>query len=91
MDVGKLDYRFVIYVVVSWFLEDVDCKKDELVDFKIIMLNVFRYVDYLCIFEKKLKNFEKIVMLLLGVGMYIYCIFFVFWCLFVFKKYLFCI
>lgn len=73
IDVGKLDYRFVIYVVVSWFLEDVDCKKDELVDFKIIMLNVFRYGDFLCIFEKKLKNFEKIVMLLLGVGMYIYC------------------
>lgn len=75
LDVGKLDYRFVIYVIVNWFVEDVDCKEDELFDFKMIMFKVFKYGDFLCIFEKKLKNFEKIVMLLLGVGMYIYCIF----------------
>lgn len=73
--VGKLDYRFVIYVIVSWFLEDVVCKDDELFGLKIMMLKVFRYVDFWCIFEKKVKNFEKIVMLLLGVGMKIYCIF----------------
>lgn len=69
LDVGKLDYRFVINVIVNWFLEDVDCKDDELFDFKMIMFKVFIYVDYLCRNEKKLKNFEKIVMLLLGVGL----------------------
>lgn len=67
--VGKLDYRFVIYVIVSWFLEDVVCKDDELFDLRIMILKVFIYVDCLSIFEKKLKNFGKIVMLFLGVGM----------------------
>lgn len=91
LDAGKLDYRFVIHAVVSRFSEDADRKKDELVDLKITTLNVLRHADYLCTSEKKSKNLEKIAMPLLGAGMYIHRIFFAFWCLFVFKKYLFCI
>lgn len=68
LDAGKLDYRFVIHAIVSRFSEDVDRKKDELLDLKITTLNVLKHADFMCISEKKSKNLEQIAMPLLGAG-----------------------
>lgn len=69
LDAGKLDYSFVIHAIVSRFSEDVDRKKDELVDLKITACKVLSHADFLCTSQKKSKNLEKIAMPLLGAGM----------------------